>query len=164
MSKILKKVRKIILGLAVVFFAVQKVTSGEPYLKSAGPPALRIAMAVTPNPFILMELKLPTPTTNAPPPMPVPPPKPADTDAQNEVPPGMMGPFPANFSPSPQNPASGMLNMTPQMIDEYFKPRRRGDGTNDSDAFQPGDTIFVPAELGFVPPMPAQSRAIYISK
>lgn len=96
--------------------------------------------------------------------MPPPAPKPVPQDAQVATPPEEVVPFPANIAPAIPNPASDVLSVTPQMINEYFKPNRRDDGSGGPNPFQSGDTIFVPAELGFVPPMPAQSRAIYTSK
>jgi hypothetical protein len=57
-----------------------------------------------------------------------------------------------------------LLSIMPRMMTDYLKPIRNGGAGDDSSEYQPGDTIFVPTELGFVPPMPAHSRAIYRSR
>jgi hypothetical protein len=72
----------------------------------------------------------------------------------------MSGAAAGNAGASP-NSASDMLSITPQMINEYFKPNR--EDNEEAGPLRHGDTIFVPAELGFVPPTP-ESRAIYQSK
>jgi hypothetical protein len=160
MNKSLKNLTKILPGIAAVIFAVQNVSANQPYLASVGPKPLRFEVVSTNNALFLAELTLPAPKALPQPPMPPPASKSAPEETNAVAEPGPMELFPANPASTPGNPASNMLNMSPKMIDDYFKPTR-GDGS-DGD-FQRGQSIFVPSELRFVPPMP-QSRAIYISK
>lgn len=69
-------------------------------------------------------------------------------------------PLGESISPVPTaaySPASDVPLITPQMLAEYFKPARGS--TNAA-----GVSVFVPAQIGFTPPMeksPASSRATY---
>jgi len=62
----------------------------------------------------------------------------------------------------PGNSASNMLSVNPQMINDYFKSNPTG--ATGATQYQPGDTITVPQELGFVPPANAPSQSSYTSK
>lgn len=162
-NKIVKNLIKIFLGIVAINFAVQKVSGNQPYLASVGPTPLRFELVSTNNALFLEELVLPRLKPKPEPPMPPPAPKAAPEETNSVSTLGPLALFQASLAPTPGNPASNLLNVTPQMIDQYFKPTR-GDGSDSGDGgFQRGQSIFVPAELRFVPPMP-QSRAIYISK
>jgi hypothetical protein len=63
------------------------------------------------------------------------------------------------------NSASNMLSVTPQMINDYFKPNPTEPAPTAPSQYQPGDAIMVPQELGFVPPPTIpQSQSSYTSK
>jgi hypothetical protein len=158
--------------MATVLLAMQGVSSAEGYLAAIGPVPLRFAYVDNNNALFLSELAPPKLKPVIQPPMP-----PPQTNAQPETvvadsPPlaGLFGPVSGvPLSPGPErnghdrgSSASDMLNITPQMISEYFKPSR-AEGESEPSPFQHGESIFVPAELGFVPPTPG-SRAIYNSK
>jgi hypothetical protein len=156
----------IIPAMVMLFLAMQSVSGEEAYLKSVGPPPLRFQYVDNSNSLFLQELALPTPRPVEQPPMPKPQAEAApETHIATSGPVGPLGPFfpgPGNNALSPGGSASDMLSITPQMISDYFKPYR-AEGADDPGANQRGQTLFVPAELGFVPPM-AGSRATYNSK
>jgi hypothetical protein len=81
---------------------------------------------------------------------------------------GMYGPYAPTVPMAPTgvstNSASNMLSMTPQMINDYFKPNSTEPAPGGATQYQPGDTIMVPQELGFVPPTSSQSQSTYTSK
>ena len=155
--------------MAIVSLATLSASGGEAYLASIGPPPLRFEYVDNNNALFLSELALPQPKPVVQPPMPPPQPEAkAETNsvtggiapgAENGVP---IFPGPAKNAPGFLSPASDMLSITPQMINEYFKPSR-AEGDAEPGPYQHGQSIFVPAELGFVPPTP-ESRAIYNSK
>ena len=159
--------KEIVLVLAMVLLAMPGVSRGEAYLRVFGPPPLRFAYVDNNNAVFLAELALPKAKPVEEPPMPAP-----LADATNNVAGGTVStpsttldgtpllPFPAKNLPAGGRSASDMLSLKPEMISDYFKPFR-AEGGADPDSFQPGETIFVPTELGFVPP---GSRAIYNSK
>lgn len=142
-------------------FAADKVSSPETYLEVVGPPALRFQVITPNNAVFLSELTLPKAKATTPPPMPTTPLASAGTEthiAGSSVnsPPAIPMPFMGSrrndFGHSPRS-ASDLLNITPQMINDYFKPNQSsGSDDGGSNGFQRGQTIFVPAELGFVPP------------
>lgn len=149
------------------FLAMQSVSGSEAYLKSVGPPPLRFQYVDNNNSLFLQELALPKPRPVEQPPMP----KPQDAAApETHIATsgpvmGSMGPFlpgQGNNNLNPDGSASDMLSITPQMISEYFKPYR-AEGAPEPVPSQRGQTFSVPAELGFVPPMPG-NRATYNSK
>jgi hypothetical protein len=162
-----RKLSHIIWGTVLGILAAQMASGNEPYLSSVGPSPLRFEFTGISNPLFLAKLVLPklgetNATAIATPP----------TAGTNTAPTtGLAGAAPgknsagnfldtAKIAEDAANPASDLLSITPQMINQYFQPNRvEGPGQ-----FQPGDTIMVPAELGFVPPIPAGSRAIYISR
>lgn len=164
---------RILLGFAAGALAIQAVSASGPYLEAVGPPPMRYQVVVAPNPSFLAKLALPSqqatqepatampgaddqpPDNNAAPPVPWSNPVPGDNS-------GGSFSIPAKNAESAPNPASDLLNITPQMINEYFKPNRRGD--DNSGPYQRGESILVPSEMGFVPPMPGGSRAIYQSR
>lgn len=160
MNKILKKLTSIVAGVVALNFAAQKVSANQPYLASVGPTPLRYEIVTTNNALFLAELTLPRLKAKTEPPMPPPAPKPALDETNTMSPAALIPVLPATIASGPGNPASDMLNVTPQMIDEYFKPTSSDGGNGE---FRSGQSIFVPAELRFVPPIP-ESRAIYISK
>jgi hypothetical protein len=170
MSKISKieTFGKITLAMVIGLFATEAKSSNTPYLKLVGPPPLRFEV-ITPNsPLFIAELALPKPnndnaveetaTNNLAADGNETKPAVGSTEANMD---GILG-GPAKNAVNPANAASDMLNITPQMITEYLKPDRSE--APEAGQFQPGQSILVPAELGFVPPMPGGSRAIYISK
>lgn len=160
---------KIFFAAVAVFFALQKIQGKDLYLALVGPPSLRFEEAATNDEAFTRELALPVPSdTNAP----------VSIDSTNSAAatnavPGSKLPnsgaagknSPGNLSGAAKNakgntnPANNLLSTVPQMINPYLKPN--GSTENDTSSYQPGDTIFVPPELGFVPPMPGQSRATY---
>lgn len=159
--------------MAVGLFTTQGNPGCEPYLKVVGPAPLRFEVIAPNNPVFMAELALPKPG-NPGAPVEVSPARPtaggngsgqemssADGNpAQNPF--GIFGGQAKNAA-NPANAASDMLNITPQMIGNYLKPYPSVPLAGPS-PFQPGQSILVPAELGFVPPMPGGSRAIYMSK
>ena len=158
--------------LAIASLSARAALGGDAYLSEVGPPPLRFAVQTTPNSLILEELELPKPKA----PEPIALPKPtaggkapeqgqnaADANTAGDQA-GILG-DPAKNAANFSNPASEMLNVTPQMLTQYLKPNRgEGSGADESGQYQPGQSILVPAELGFVPPLPGGNRAIYISK
>jgi hypothetical protein len=175
MSRILKsrKLSEIFCTVAIGILAMQKVLGSEPYLQLVGPPPLRFEAITTPDPLFMEELKLPQPATPTPPD--AAPPLTTSTNAQSSStqptgptdvsagknPLGNFGDAAKNAENFP-NPASDLLSITPQMITEYLKPNRNDGASDESGRYQPGQVVLVPAELGFVPPMPGgESRAIY---
>lgn len=161
--------------MAVGALAVQTVTAAGPYMQAVGPAPLRFEMVRAPNPLILAELALPKPVVAETPAVPMPTNTPSATTNSGAVTytagvpitgnnsTGVFG-TPAENAAGLANPASDLLNITPQMIDEYFKSNRRGAPSDESGDYQHGQSILVPAELGFVPPLPSQSRASYQSR
>ena len=158
--------------MAMVFLAMQSASGSEAYLISIGPPPLRFEYVDNNNAVFLAELALPNPKAVVQPPMPAP-----QAGAQsnaNNVAGGIVAspsttlngvpllPPMGNNLPAPGSSASDMLSINPQMISDYFKPYR-AEGAPEPGPFQHGESIFVPAELGFVPPA-SGSRAIYNSK
>jgi hypothetical protein len=169
MNKILNVFNRkgIIPAMAMLFLAIQSVSGEEAYLKTVGPPPLRFQFVDTSNSLFLQELALPKPRPVEQPPMPKPQAEAApETHIATSGPVlGSMGPFspgPGNNALSPGGSASDMLSISPQMISDYFKPYR-AEGATEPSLDQRGQILFVPAELGFVPPM-AGSRATYNSK
>jgi hypothetical protein len=162
--------KEIVLVMAMVLLAMPGVSRGEAYLRVFGPPPLRFAYVDNDNAVFLSELALPKSKPVEQPPMPAP--QAAAKSDTNNVAGGTVAnpsttldgtpllPLPGKNPPASDNPASNMLRLTPEMISDYFKPYR-AEGGADPGSFQSGETIFVPAELGFVPP---GSRATYISK
>jgi hypothetical protein len=162
-----RPVGKFFTAVVVAFLALQKVQGEELYLAIVGPPPLRFEPPPADDPEFIRELTLPKPkdttaTVSI---------LPADStatpsvqDATNNVqtaasPPAFLSDA-AKSAEGLTGPASNLLSIMPRMMSEYLKPVGAGD---DSSSYQPGDTIFVPAELGFVPPIP-QNRAIYQSR
>lgn len=156
-------------AVAMAIFALQKVHGAELYLPIVGPPPLRFEPPATINPDIISELALPEPkdtratVTILPPESRA---KPSVQSATNNVltaasPSGFLSDA-AKTAEGLTGPASNLLSIMPRMMTEYLKPV--GNAADDSSSYQPGDTIFVPAELGFVPPIPGQNRAIYRSR
>ena len=181
MNKIFKALTlgEILLALVVGIVAARTAQGREPYLQLVGPPPLRFEIPVANTPVIIAELALPTPPSESD----------ADADATNSASakkelsapsaPEPLIPMPtANMNnrgtvidtavgapPAPVDPASYMLNMIPQMINQYFTPMPGGGAVVGPNGYQSGDSVLVPAELGFVPPMPLpQSRSVYKSQ
>jgi hypothetical protein len=78
-----------------------------------------------------------------------------------EPPPMTVPTTPAGVS---SNSASNMLSVNPQMINDYFKANPTQPAPAPSQ-YQPGDSIMVPQELGFVPPPTIpQPQSSYTSK
>lgn len=150
--------------------ALQKGRGAELYLAIVGPPSLRFEPAVANDPEFMQELQLPKPkdtsfsvkiiSTNAPAA------GAAGTSSNDlmkaESAPAVLGQT-AKSAEVPASPASNLLPRVPQMMMDYLKPNQSADTGNES-PYQAGETIFVPAELDFLPPMPGQSRAIYRSR
>jgi hypothetical protein len=168
MSKISKRQTfgEITLAMVLGLFATDAKSSDAPYLKLVGPPPLRFEVIAPNSPLFIAELALPKPNnadatenaaTNNPAGA-----KPVASSANADVG-GTWGRLVKNAA-NPANAASDMLNIKPQMITEYLKPDRSEAPSAEAGQFQPGQSILVPAELGFVPPMPGGNRAIYISK
>ena len=180
MNKILRvlAVGEVILALVIGILAAQSAQGRQPYLPLVGPPPLRFEVPLTNTPVILAELTLPVPESET------------DTNQdktktaanKNELP---LAPAPvlpaatlaaanmykkdtvvdtAEGAPPTPNPASNMLNVMPQMYNQYFMPTPGGGAVVGPNGYQTGDTVLVPAELGFVPPLPPQSRAVYKSQ
>lgn len=160
------------LAMAIGLFAAL-ACPGEPYLALVGPPDLRFEVTATNNPLFTAELVLPKQILSAPPDSTVP----GETNAMgNASGPGLdgAGAGAAEFAPGiaggaakntgqAAGAASDMLNMQSQMVTEYLKPEQSAFPDAEPSPFQRGQSILVPAELGFVPPTPG-SRAIYLSK
>jgi hypothetical protein len=153
----------IIPGMAMVLLAMQSMSGEEAYLRSVGPPPLRFQFVDTSNSLFLSELALPKPKPVEQPPMPSPQ---AEATPETHIaggipvfgPLGTVGGIPILTGAEknafiPGGSASDMLNITPQMISEYFKPYR-AEGAPEPSPDQRGQTFSVPAELGFVPPTP----------
>jgi hypothetical protein len=161
----------ILLGMGGNLFAGPNKSEGLPYLPVVGPPPLRYEAKPVENPLILAELALPKPQVFEPEMLPL---APLTGDQSSDVAPSAganVAGNPAGIFPGPAinseygtNPASGMLNLTPKMIAEYLKSNRESHDGNEQSPFEPGQSILVPAELGFVPPMPSGDRAVYNSK
>lgn len=166
MSKILKfrgSFQRAI-GWAAVILAATNALAGEPYLKLVGPPPLRFQVFAN-NPVFLAELALPKPIV----------PKPTEVTILTNTPVTQTNITSSSAAESqtivaggtPNNsggmadPASNMLPITPQMINQYFKPDSMGTPSSESNPFQRGQRIMIPAELGFVPPTPGRGHAIY---
>jgi hypothetical protein len=156
---------KFFFGAVIVFFALQKM-QGDPYLNLIGPPPLRFEVIATNNPVFEKELALPMPKDdNAPADIsptntPSAPAQSSSNGVSGAQSPKVFLSDAAKNAKRPVNPANNLLSTEPQMINQYLQPDRNAD----ANAYQPGDTIFVPAELGFVPPMPVENRAIYQSR
>jgi hypothetical protein len=180
MSKITKALifGEIILALVIGILAAQSAQGRQPYLPLVGPPPLRLEMPATNTPAILAELALPMPESEtdtnqdttktaanknelpfAPPPI-----LPAATLAAANMYKKETVVDTAQGAPPTPNPASNMLNIAPQMYNQYFMPTPGGGAVAGPNGYQTGDTVLVPAELGFVPPLPPQSRAVYKSQ
>jgi hypothetical protein len=153
---------------------LQKLQGGQLYLTIVGPPPLRFEAAATNDPVFIAELTLPKPgdTTTTVSILPTnstaaSPPASVQNESKN-LPASTSAPeFLSDAAKSAEGlvgPASNLLSIMPRMMTEYLKPIRAAGAGDDSNAYQPGETIFVPAELGFVPPMPDQNRAIYRSR
>ena len=172
----LKALRRktIFLAATVAMLAVQDGFASTPYLTSVGPPPLRFEVVATENVLFLSQLALPKQK-------PVPEPEigpPATNETEIVAGPGMNIPVaagngvsvpavPAKIAATSPNAASELLNITPQMINDYFRPSQILGPPSSAMPFQPGQPIFVPAELGFVPPTPpviGNSQAIYQSR
>ncbi|HEV2452985.1 MAG TPA: hypothetical protein VGY98_01905 [Verrucomicrobiae bacterium] len=159
----------------MAFFALQKMQGEEMYLALVGPPPLRFEPAAVNDPVFIGELMRPKPAgtqatvtilpTNAPSVTASVTSSSASSNvSRSDPPPGSLTDA-AKRAEGLGGPASNLLSIMPQMMTEYLKPiRNEGGGDTGGDTYQPGDTIFVPAELGFVPPMPGQNRAIYQSR
>ena len=79
---------------------------------------------------------------------------------------GMYAPPPMGVPMAPAggstNSASNMLSVNPQMITNYFtNPTQPAPAPS---LYQPGQSIMVPQELGFVPPTIPQPQSSYTSK
>lgn len=144
------------------------------YLTVVGPPPLRFEPAASHDPEFIEELTLPQPKnpetavailpTNSPAvPAPVPVPIATNKVSTAASSTGFLSDG-AKRAEGLESPASNLLSIMPQMMTEYLKPIRVGAAPVDSNTYQPGETILVPAELGFVPPTPGESRAIYESR
>jgi hypothetical protein len=157
-------------GIVIAFLALQKVHGEGLYLAIVGPPPLRFEAPAANDPVFIKELTLPKPDETAATLTVLPPDseaKPPAGGATNNVSTaagsGGLGGAAKN-APGKVHPASNLLSTMPRMMTDYLRPIRGGGAGDDSSEFQPGDTIFVPTELGFVPPMPGHSRAIYQSR
>lgn len=180
MSKILKVLNfsEVILALIIGLLAARSAQGRQAYLPLVGPPPLRFEIPTTNTPAILAELTLPVPESEtetnqdttktaanknelpfAPPPV-----LPAATLAAASMYHKETVVDTAQGAPPPPNPASNMLNIAPQMFNQYFMPTPGGGAVVEPNGYQPGDTVLVPAELGFVPPLPPESRAVYKSQ
>lgn len=159
-----RRVGKFFFVALMAFFALQKVQGREFYLALLGPPPLRFEAMATNDAVFMRELALPSPkdtrfkvnilSTNSPDMKERHP----DSEASDKpVKPGDLKDAAKNAK-GRLDPANNLLSTMPQMINQDLKPDRP---VEDAGAYQPGDVIFVPAELNFVPPMPGQSRAIY---
>jgi hypothetical protein len=80
-----------------------------------------------------------------------------------------MGMYPPPVSTVPTRPAgipsssaSNMLSVPSQMINNYLQPNPTT--PQPPTQYQPGESIMVPEESGFVPPAPPQSQSSYNSK
>jgi hypothetical protein len=162
-----------LLALVLGILATHTAQGREPYLPLIGPPPLRFEIPVANTPAIMAKLALPQPQSE---------------DATNSAPekkeisapmaPAPLIPMPpvsmndrgtvidtAAGAPPAVNPASYMLNMVPQMINQYFTPNLSGGVMVGPNGYQQGDSVLVPAELGFVPPLPMpESRSVYKSQ
>jgi hypothetical protein len=154
-------------GLVMAFFALQKVQGGGLYLAIVGPPPLRYEAPAMDDPVFIGELSLPKPKDTKTSVTILPPDSKSNSSVQsttNDVvaasPSGSMSDA-AKSAEGLAAPASNLLSIMPRMMTEYLKPIQAAD---DSNSYQAGDTIFVPVELGFVPPIPGQNRAIYQSR
>lgn len=151
----------------IVFFALQKM-QGDPYLALIGPPPLRFEVIAPNNPLFEKGLALPMPKDDSIPtavfPMntPAAPVQSLSNGVSSTKSPKVFLSDAAKNAKSQANPANNLLSTEPQMINQYLQPDRNAAG--DANSYQPGDTIFVPAELGFLPPMPVENRAIYQSR
>lgn len=144
------------------------------YLAIVGPPPLRFEAAASSDPVFIGELALPKPRETKTTVIILPTNSPAATAtvpiqgvSNNVLTAGSSSSFLSDAAKSAEGlngPASNLLSIMPRMMTEYLKPIRVGAAADDSNTYQPGETIFVPAEPGFVPPMPGQSRAIYRSR
>jgi len=165
MNRILKAPNLNAIALGIGLLVTQKMSGDEAYLKSVGPPPLRFELVATNNTLFICELTLPKPKEAKEPGIPIAPAMPVVFEreiaggTENR---GQVFGEAAKNSGILDNPASNLLSITPEMINKYFKPEER-EAAPAPNLFQPGQVIFVPAELGFVPPTP-QSRAIYNSK
>jgi hypothetical protein len=155
-------------GLVMAFLALQKVQGGGLYLAIVGSPPVRYESPAMNDPVFIEELSLPKPKDTKTSVTILPPDSKANSSVQsttNDVvaaasPSGSMSDA-AKSAEGLAAPASNLLSIMPRMMTEYLKPIQTAD---DSSPYQAGDTIFVPVELGFVPPIPGQNRAIYQSR
>ncbi|HTV42876.1 MAG TPA: hypothetical protein VMF08_20085 [Candidatus Sulfotelmatobacter sp.] len=166
-----RRVGKILICAVLAFFALQKVQGKDLYLVLLGPPSLRFEMTATNDASFSKELALPMPkdtkatvtilSTNLPAARKTRLVPAASTNSiAGKIPSGILGGAAKNAN-GRLNPANNLLSTMSQMINQDLKSQRPADDTS---SYQPGDVIYVPAELNFVPPMPGQSRAIYRSR
>ena len=157
----------IFFGTGLGLLAQQGKCGCVSYLPLLGPTPLQFEVQTAESPLIVAELALPKPKAPEPIPLPATPPEGNGTASAVVSVAGspmvIMG-GPANNVEGPVNPASGMLNISPQMIAQYLKPNRSEPPPAPPSQFQPGQSILVPAELGFVPPMPGGNRSIIMNK
>ena len=174
MNKIseLRILSEMTLAMAIGLFATLEC-GGDPYLAAAGPPLLRFEVITTNSPLFTAELVLPKQKISEPPALAVAGGTNAAENASGqelnvagggaaEYVAGITGGAARNTG-NAANAASELLNITPQMISKYLKPEQSEIPAAGPGPFQRGQSIMVPAELGFVPPMPG-NRAIYTSK
>jgi hypothetical protein len=171
MNKIseLRILSEMTLAMAIgAFFALE--CRGVPYLALVGPPDLRFEVTATNNPLFTAELVLPKQILSAPPEPAVP----GETNAVGNGAGQGLNAGAAEYGSAKTggaakntgqagDAASDLLNIQPQMVTEYLKPDQNVFPDAEPGSFQRGQSIMVPVELGFVPPIPG-SRAIYISK
>jgi hypothetical protein len=164
-------VGKFFFGALMAIFALQKVQGRDFYLALLGPPPLRFEAAATNDAVFIRELSLPVPidskvsvtilSTNSPSAKKTGQEQKASAKSgKSKNSPGILNDAAKNAK-GRLNPANNLLSTMPQMINQDLRPDRPAD---DAGMYQPGDIIFVPAELTFVPPMPGQNRAIYRSR
>lgn len=155
-------------AFVVIVAGSHRLEGSDFYLALVGPPPLRIESVATNDAGFMRELELPKPASTRISVLIVPTNSPAEAAREtitNQV--AKAEPAPPTLSQAAKNaeglgsPASNLLPMLPKMMTEYLKPNESADGGNGGGPYQPGDTIFVPPELNFVPPMPSQNRAIY---
>jgi hypothetical protein len=163
-----RRIGKFFFGAMMAIFALQKVQGRDFYLALLGPPPLRFQATATNEVAFIRELALPMSKDT----------KVSVTILSTNSPSLKKGRNASAKSAKPEkssrilndaaknakgrlNPANNLLSTMPQMINQDLRPDRPADDTG---MYQPGDIIFVPAELTFVPPMPGQNRAIYRSR
>src|ERR1700739_4785686 len=153
-----RKVGKFFFGAMMAIFALYKVQGGSFYLALLGPPPLRFEATTTNEVAFTKELALPMPketkvtvtilSTNSPSMKNTRPGPNASAKSNNGKNSSGILNEAAKNAKSRLNPANNLLSTIPQMINQDLKPDRPAD---DASSYQPGDVIFVPAELNFVP-------------